>query len=188
MRSAEDLRRRWLDLVPRMMTRPDMWTNQGPAFDVMARTLLADLCFLDERDADQQAVGEVLRGYGKLGVAGPFIAVFGAERTCVPEVASVYAEQFHRLGYLDVGRVVDRAEWDVLTGGLRDRFDGRDVPRSEVIAEFGQPSLIVANRVLWLRQPDQLSEDQQAIASQLRAVERADPSQHLKPPTGNGSH
>jgi hypothetical protein len=66
----------------------------------MARGLLADLCFLDEREADQDAVEMVLRAYGKLGVAGPFIAMFGEDRSCVAEVASVFAEQFHRLGYL----------------------------------------------------------------------------------------
>lgn len=227
-----------------------MWTSSGQAFDVMARGLLADLCFLDEREPDQDAVHAVLRSYGKLGVAGPFIAMFGKDRTCVAEVASVFAEQFHRLGYLQLTRLLDANEWDHLNAGLLRRFDGQDVRRSEVEASYGPPSLIIDKRVLcyapadmpgwlffdcfedhgpgeyvpgagryewrrnddllvravrrpapdfeagliltlygkvmrwgpgwWLDHPEGLSDDQQAIAAQLRAVEASDPSQSLR--------
>jgi hypothetical protein len=66
-----------------MVTRPGMWASSGQAFDWMAKGLLADLCFLDEREADRDAVEMELRAYGKLGVAGPFIAMFGEDRSCV---------------------------------------------------------------------------------------------------------
>lgn len=125
-----------------------MWATGGQAFDVLARGLLADLCFLDEREHDQEAVHEVLRSYGKLGVAGPFIAMFGKDRSCVAEVASVFAEQFHRLGYLEVERLLDAGERNHLTTSLRAQFHGQDVRRSEVEASFGRPSLIVEKRVL----------------------------------------
>jgi hypothetical protein len=131
-----------------MVTRPTMYARDGAAFDAMARTLLADLCFLDEREQDLAAVEAALRGYGKLGVAGPFAAVFGTRRNCVAEVASIFAEQFHRLGYLQVQRQMDHAEWQHVIGRLRHRFDGRDVRRSEVETEFGQPSLLIDKRVL----------------------------------------
>lgn len=233
-----------------MITRPGMWASTGQAFDWMARGLLGDLCFLDEREADQAAVERVLRSYGKLGVAGPFIAMFGEERNCVDEVASVFAEQFHRLGYLQVERVLDADEWHDLNAGLQRRFDGREVRRGEVEACYGSPSLVIGRRVLcyagssngpgwlffdcfedhgpgeyvagagryewrrnedplvravrrpapdfeaglvltlygkvmrwgpgwWLDQPDGLSDEQQAIAAQLSAVEASDPSQSL---------
>jgi hypothetical protein len=148
MRSAADLRRRWLDLLPRMMTRPGMWATDVQAYDVLARGLLADLCFLDEREPDHDAVQAVFRWYGKLGVAGPFIAMFGKDRNCVAEVASVFAEQFHRLGYLQLERLLAAGEWNHLTGSVRRRFDGQDVRRSEVEASYGPPSLIVEKRVL----------------------------------------
>ncbi|GIF62834.1 hypothetical protein Ais01nite_08690 [Asanoa ishikariensis] len=227
-----------------------MWASRGQAFDAMARGLLADLCFLDEREADQDAVELVLRSYGKLGVAGPFIAMFGKDRSCVAEVASVFAEQFHRLGYLQVARLLDADEWDQLNADLLRRFDGKDVRRSEVEACYGSPSLVIEKRVLcyaradgpgwlffdcfedhgtgeyvpgagryewrwtedplvravrrpapdfeaglvltlygkvmrwgpgwWLDQPDGLSDEQQAVAAQLRAVEASDPSQSLR--------
>jgi len=251
MRSVEDVRRRWLDLALKMLTRPGMWTNHAPAFDVMARGLLEDLCFLDEREMDLEAVHAVLHGYGKLGVAGPFLALFGAHN-CVAEVASVFAEQFHRLGYLRVDHLADN-RWLSDSRTLHDRFDGQDVRRSEVVAECGAPSLIVDGRVLcyapadgsgwvfvdcfvqhaqeyvpgtgsyearldddplvrtvrrpaddfesgliltlygnvlrwgpgwWIDHPAHLSQEQQAIAAQLRAIRSADPSQALDPRGG----
>lgn len=148
MRSAAELRRRWLDLLPRMVTRPGMWATDGRAYDVLARGLLADLCFLDEREPDQDAVHTVLGRYGKLGVAGPFIAMFGKERNCVAEVASVFAEQFHRLGYLQLERLLDAGDWDHLTDSVRQRFDGQDARRSEVESSYGPPSLVIEKRVL----------------------------------------
>jgi hypothetical protein len=89
-----------------MVTRPSMWSGHGQAFDGLARGLMADLCFLDEREQDLDDVRAVLRGYGPLGVAGPFVALFGKDRNCVAEIASVFAEQFHRLGYLPAERLL----------------------------------------------------------------------------------
>src|SRR5258708_16156526 len=148
MRSAADLRQRWRDVLARMVTRPGMWAGDGRAFDVLARGLIADLCFLDEREQDSDDVNTLLHGYGKLGVAGPFIALFGKDRNCVAEVASVFAEQFHRLGYLPAERLLGAGEWDRFTTSIRERFDGHDARRSEVEADFGSPSLIVEKRVL----------------------------------------
>lgn len=119
-----------------------MYAIDGRAYDVQARTLLADLCFLDERDADNEGVNQVLRGYGKLGVIGPFTALFGKDGRYVDEVASVFAEQFHRLGYLPVDRMLDPSAWSELIASLCVRFDGHDVRRSEVETAYGKPSLV----------------------------------------------
>jgi hypothetical protein len=110
MRSAADLRQRWLDVLPQMVTRPDVSATDGRAFDVLARGLIADPCFLDEREQDLDDVHAVLHGYGKFGVAGPFVALFGKDRNCVAEVASVFAERFHRLGYLPAERLLGADE------------------------------------------------------------------------------
>jgi hypothetical protein len=65
------------------------------------------------------------------------------------EVASVWAEQAHRLGYLTVDRLLDADEWTSLAPDhLRERFDGKDVRRSDVEAEYGAPSLVADNRTL----------------------------------------
>ncbi|MFC7480868.1 hypothetical protein ACFQX7_13740 [Luedemannella flava] len=237
-----------------MLTRAGMYAPDGRGFEMQARRLLADLCYLDERERDLEQVNEHIRGYGKLGVIGPFVALFSKDRDYRAEVASVYAEQFHRLGYLRLERLLDAEAWEQLTFTLRERFDGRDVRRSEVEAAFGPPSLLVDKRILcyvptdgpgwvfvdcytehftryvpdsgnyeWLRDDDPLvravrhpaadfeagliltrfgkvlrwgpgwwlhdlsglSEEQQAIAAQLRGIEANDPSQALKPPRGH---
>jgi hypothetical protein len=130
-----------------MFTRPGMWAHNGHEMESVARGRLRDLCFLDDRDDDHELVTATLRRFGKLGVQGPFTAVFGQERWCTDEVASVYAEQFHRLGYLSVDRLLDPAEWAPLTR-LRDWVADRDIRRSEVEAAFGPPSLVIGKRVL----------------------------------------
>lgn len=251
MRSAAELRQRWLERLPLMITHTSMYATDGVGCQLLAHTLLDDLLFLDERQQDHTNVRDVIAGYGKLGVVGPFVAMFGKDGKYVAEVASVYAEQFHRLGYLHVDRLLGPEEWDRITTGLRDRFNGRDVRRSEVEASFGPPGIVADRRVLcyvpadgsgwvfidcfpahtsryepgagsyawqrdddplvrtvrfpaedfesglvltlygkvlrwgpgwWLEQPAGLSDEQQAIAAQLRSINAADPSQSLKPP------
>ncbi|WP_203717728.1 hypothetical protein [Asanoa siamensis] len=147
MRSATELRQRWLDSLPWMLTRPEMYATSGQAFDFAARALMADLCFLDEREPEFEDVLAGLRAYGTLGVAGPFVAMFGEDLSCTAEVASVFAEQFHRLGYLDVERVLDADEWQRLIATVRG-FGGRDVRLSEVVAEIGPASLVMGKRIL----------------------------------------
>jgi hypothetical protein len=52
----------------------------GQAFDVQPRGLMGELCFLDDRDADCDQVAEVLRSFGKLGVAGSLHRPLTAEQ------------------------------------------------------------------------------------------------------------
>lgn len=52
MRSADDVRRRWLSQIPCMMARTGMYATTGSEMELLADGLLADLCFLDGRDAD----------------------------------------------------------------------------------------------------------------------------------------
>jgi hypothetical protein len=143
VRSAEELRRHWLDLVPVMFARSGMFASTGREMQLAAAAMLANLTFLDERDDECRDATDGLGRYGKFGVCGPFMTIFGAERRCVPEVASVYAEVFHRFGYLAVDRFVTVAVDD-----LRYWVGERDVRRSEVEATFGPPSLVVDKRVL----------------------------------------
>jgi hypothetical protein len=237
-----------------MITRAGMYTTgNGSALDTQLRMFLDDLCFLDDREYDRNRVHETLRRYGKLGVVGPFMALFGKDGYYVDEVASVWAEQLHRLGYLHLDRLLDADAWARLTCGLTDRFDGNDVRRSEVEAEYGSPSVVAGRRVLcyapadrtgwvfidcytewtthyvpgagrydgardqdplvrsvrhpgpdfesgliltlygkvlrwgpgwWLEHATNPTDEQQAVAAQLRDIDAADPSQALKPPRG----
>jgi hypothetical protein len=109
MRSAADLKDKWLALLPMIMSRTGMFGSTGGEIEGLCLRLLDDLCFLDERDEDTVAEvhGDRSR-YGKLGTQGPFWEMFGRDRSCTPEVASVFAEYFHRLGYLTVERSTKR--------------------------------------------------------------------------------
>jgi hypothetical protein len=147
MRSAEDLRARWLDLIAGVMERTGMYAATGREMQLLAGRLLADLCFLDDRDADGEQELSRLRCYGKLGVTGPFEALFGSGR-CQAEVASVYAEVFHRLGYLPIASLVSAERWQEMTAGLRGHFEDHDVSQGEAVRILGEPSLVVDRRVL----------------------------------------
>src|SRR5690606_7312433 len=107
--------------------RAGMWTTgNASALDIQLGLLLDDLCYLDGRDDEGRRLRDVRSWYGKLGVVGPFVAMFGEDGRYVAEVASVWAEQAHRLGYLTVDRLLDAAEWDRLTPEkLRETFDGK---------------------------------------------------------------
>jgi len=113
-----------------------------------ALSLLSDLCFVDERDSDFEAAREARGLYGKRGVAGAFNAVLGPDCPYIAEVASVYAEDFHRLGYLEVEPRLDAAAWTSLLEGLQDTYHQSDCRQSDVVAKHGPPDLVVDKRVL----------------------------------------
>lgn len=148
MRSATDLRQRWLEELPALLTQSGLYATNGRDMQAIGRSMLGDLCYVDERDKDYEEVLRVLGGFGTLGVNGPFAALFGRDGQYTPEVASVLAEQFHRLGYLDVNRLLDLTDWEDLTSGLRERYEEQDVRRSQIEAAFGPPSLVIEDRVL----------------------------------------
>lgn len=125
-----------------------MYASTGRELELRALQLLEDMCFLDNRDADaEREWSRLLKVYGKCGVVGPFEALFEA-KDCQAEVASVFAEVFHRLGYLPVTSLVGGDRWREMTAGLRDRFEDRDVTQDEARGLLGEPSLVVDRKVL----------------------------------------
>jgi hypothetical protein len=148
MRSVDDLRLRWLSMVAGVVARPGMYAATGSEIELMADGLLADLCFLDDRDADYEiAREELLSRYGTLGVPGPFKTMFGLER-CQAEVTAVYAEVFSRLGYLPVENALDPGRWDQLTAALPALLGDRDMRRSEAERVLGRASIVIEHRIL----------------------------------------
>jgi hypothetical protein len=131
------------------ITRAGLWAaGNGSALDIQLGVLVGDLCWLDGNDPEP-SVSDVRSWYGKLGVVGPFVAMFGPGGRYLAEVASVWAEQAHRLGYLPVDRLLDADEWALLAPErLRERCDGKDLRRSDVEAEYGVPSLVADKRTL----------------------------------------
>ena len=146
------VRERLLARAGHLLARPDMFVSSGQSLDVMAQLLLGDLCFIDGREADFEAAAAALKCFGKLGVVGPFVAIFGEKGQYCCEVASVYAELFHQLGYLSEVTTIDETVWAALTSGLRERFEDVDWRPSQVEAELGPPSYIVGKTV-WCYAP-----------------------------------
>jgi len=147
VRSAEELRERWIQLVTLIMERTGMYASTGREMQLLAGQLLGDLCFLDGTEASWEQEQSRLRSFGDRGVAGPFEALFGSPR-CQAEVAAVYAEVFRRLGYLAIATPVAPRRWRDMAGSVRERFEDRDVRRSEAQRILGQPSLVVDRQVL----------------------------------------
>lgn len=134
-----------------------MYAHDGRAMDVLAWTTLADLMYLDSRDEEFTALRkERDQFYGKLGVVGPFEACFGKETKYTVEVASVWAAQFHRLGYLEL-QGYPRAAWEALATEVPTLYDQQDVRRSQVVARHGEPTLAVGKDVLCYA-PDDLGQ------------------------------
>lgn len=147
VRTGVELKDRLAARAQALVARPDMFAADGSALGAMATQLLGDLCFIDGREDDYEAAVGGLRAYGERGVVGPFVAVFGENGSYYCEVASVYAEVLHRLGYLSGVTPVSDARYQSLTRELRSRFEEVDCRRSEVEAEFGPPSFAVSDTV-----------------------------------------
>jgi len=147
VRDVDSIRERKLKHLSALVARPSMYAGDGQAIEIAARDLLGDLCFVDQCDDKLRIVEEALRRrFGKSGVAGAFNAVFGNDCRYTEEVTSIVAEHAWRLGYLKVGRQLTDDEWSGALAAARD-FEERDVARSEVVAQIGEPSLSVGHRV-----------------------------------------
>ncbi len=109
---------------------------------------MIDLCYVAERDEEWSEFANDLTFYGKLGVTGAFRAVFGDDHCYDDEVASVFARFLHHLGCLDLAGRVDEVRWRRIERAIADSYGERDVAMSEVITDFGEPSLRVGDRVL----------------------------------------
>lgn len=143
MRTADEMRERWLWELPLILRRPGMYAADGPNLDVLLGMRMRDMCFLDDRDAEC----ETLRRYGPRGLVTPFDRAFGDLSPYVDEVASIWAEEFHRLGYLPIARSLRPGTWG-RARDLCDRLRERDLRVGEIVAALGEPSLTTGHRVL----------------------------------------
>lgn len=148
MEKTAAMRARLLEQVASMLRRPGMYANHDQAFETMCLMRLEDLRFLDgpsELNRDELGVGQK---YGPCGVPGPFWTAFGDKFRRCNEVASVYAEIFHRFGYLTPERLVPAEDWTVLLAAADSAYTGNDVHLSAIAEAFGPPSFKVGRWIL----------------------------------------
>jgi hypothetical protein len=147
MEKAAAMRARLIEQIPSMLRRPGMWANNGQAFERLCLMRLEDLLFLDGLPEVTRAELGVNEKYGSCGVPGPFQEAFGNSIHHYDQVASVYAEIFHRFGYLAPEHLVPAGEWASLLAAADSAYTGHDARLSAIADAFGPPSFEIVRRV-----------------------------------------
>jgi hypothetical protein len=135
-----EIRAYLVDQLNHALRRPGMFGRESePAL----RMLMDHLLFVECQPgalAEQRRVREERGAWSSTGVAGVF-------RELIPDrydeygIASVYAEFAHRRDWLEPDRVLDRDEYAVLLGAVR-QWAGEDRVWTDVVDEFGSPSML----------------------------------------------
>jgi hypothetical protein len=142
MRTAEEIKSKKIEWLEGALRRPRMYGGNDSGVEMVLRDLLGDLCFIDEREAELDAVfqewheRELQRACRPNHVFRERLAVDDVSN----EVASVYAHAAARLGYYEPARRLTPAEWKALRHGLRQAVKERDWTEQEVRDRFGPPS------------------------------------------------
>ncbi|MFF8532316.1 hypothetical protein ACN6K9_001568 [Streptomyces sp. SAS_267] len=138
--ASDEIRAYLVDRLNFALRRPGIF---GTDSELALRMLMDHLLFVEclpEALAEQQRVWDERGAWSSTGVAGVF-------RDLIPEryyeygIASVYAEFAHQRGWLKPDRVLDRDAYAALRGTVR-RWAGEDRVWTDVVAEFGTPSML----------------------------------------------
>lgn len=114
---------------------------------------LSDLLFIDQRDGQFESERDRLNAQGlwtNLGTYGPFFwnlprpTGYEFKRPLEVECASVWAQVAFRLGYLQLDRTLNLAEWETIASSIN-RFRSGDWHQEEVTALFGLPSFVIGS-------------------------------------------
>ncbi len=139
MRSAEDYLKRKLVELAGALRRPLMACGYSYAADFYFCNILADLCWLDERENEFNAIAQqLLRGsmrvYGQIFYQHLSVPDFGNE------IASTYAEAAYRLAYYAPERLLSESEFEELRCRIDGEFLKNNHTESEMRSRFGEPT------------------------------------------------
>ncbi len=139
MRTLEDFRNRQLEILPQALKRPTMFGGNAQGTALLLSVLLRDLCWIEEREQEWEGFKATdLRG--SRGVLGQFEYQQFQIPDYIAEIASVYAQVAHKLGYFQPERVLNPAEWKSLQSLLSADFFERDWTQTEIYDRLGPPS------------------------------------------------
>lgn len=139
MQSMEAFRNHKLEALPHALKRPIMFGGNTDGAVVWFDLLLRDLCWIDVRKHDWDVFQETdLRG--NRGVLGQFEYQQFQIPVYIAEVASVYAQVAHKLGYFQPERVPNSTEGKDLHSLLSADFFERDWTQTEIYDRLGPPS------------------------------------------------
>src|SRR5262245_3367974 len=117
MRAVAEIRDRLLEAVRFAVWRPSVCGGTTDATEVLLLHLLGPLCFIDGRE-EEWAAAKSTHVQGCRWVRGHFEFQHLPFPGFVNEVASVYAEVAHRLGYFAPTRLLPEAEMAALTAAV----------------------------------------------------------------------
>ena len=142
--SSEDIHRYLVERLNFALRKPEVLGGE-----LGIRMVLDHLLFLERQPdgllEEQHRLAE--RGaWTSCGVIGAFDGVLPGKDA--KAVASVYAEFAHRRGWLESDRVLTGSEYDALRGKVG-HWAGRDRSWSDVVAEFGPPSVLLGSTNPW---------------------------------------
>ncbi|MFJ7199474.1 MULTISPECIES: hypothetical protein [unclassified Streptomyces] len=138
--ASDEIRAYLVDQLNFALRRPGLFGRES---ELALRMLVDHLLFVEcqpEAMAEEQRAWEERGAWSSTGIAGVF-------RDLIPDryyeygIASVYAEFAHRCGWLNPDRVLDRDEYAVLLGAVR-QWAAEDRVWSNVVDEFGTPSML----------------------------------------------
>ena len=145
MRTIEEFRELMIAVLHESLHRPAFYCCVGRTADSFYSQIISQLCWIDEREAEFRhlTVHDGMLG-GPMGVYGQFFD----QHLSIPdrfsnEIASTYAQAAYRLGYFSPERVLAEKEFDKLKLALGRNFMKIDHVMSEIVLQFGKPSLDV---------------------------------------------
>ena len=102
--------------------------------------MLSDLCFIDEREKELDALRETLL-FGSCGVNGQFLFQELFDLDYINEVTSTYAQAAFMLDFLRPSRLLAKSEIADLRVSIDQRFLNGDHTLEEITGEFGPASI-----------------------------------------------
>lgn len=139
MRTIEEYRKRQLERLPFALARPGMHCPQDFAPDRHFWSILSDLCWIDEREAEWDRVEKKC-----LWRCSRVIGQLHDQPVCMPEylneITSTWAQIAWVLGYFRPERLLTLAEWNSLKSSLNADFFNREWLASQIEERFGLPS------------------------------------------------
>jgi hypothetical protein len=148
MDKAVAMHARLIEQVSQMLQRAGMYAVHDQDFESLCWLRLGDLRFLDDLPEPSRDELGLSDKYRSCGIPGPFREAFGKEHRYYNEVASVYAEVFHRYGYLTPGRLVPDEEWPGLLAAADSAYRDADTRLSDVVEDLGPPSFKIHRYLL----------------------------------------
>lgn len=148
MRSPEDIHQYLRGYLGHVFRRPSMYAPGLGSVDLVYAAL-HHLAFIDERIEElvfERSHWKDAGCWPSTGLVGAFVKrLGGAPEEHTLRMLSVHAETAHRMGYLDVDRLLPATEWKSLMKGLQQRIRSRVWTCADIHQTHGSPSLTIGS-------------------------------------------